>query len=320
MAGAIGIDLGGTNLKGIIMEEDGTYRHLTRTPTGADQGGAQVLSNILALIEQLLEKEGSSEDIAGVGIGTPGFVDDDGTVLGGCQNLPGWKGTQIYAPIQQRFGLKARAANDVTVMALAESKFGAGRGVPNVVCLALGTGIGGGIVINGRVYTGTHGMAGELGHIPVETGGIQCNCGLKGCVEQYASATGIGNLVRTLSQDYTPPSPSELLRIAIDTPSSVTAKLVYDYAKKGDPFGLEINEQAMSRLAKAIGMILNCLSPDKIVLGGGVMMAGQIIVDTLSKHIPRHCWPQIWERCELVIAELGENAGVLGSAALMFDQ
>ena len=143
---AIGIDLGGTNLKGTIISKSGEGRHLTRIPTEAEKGGAQVMHNILQLIEQLIEKEGSTDSILGVGIGTPGFVSEDGTV-DGAENLPGWKGTRLYDPIMEKFNLKAVGANDATVAALAEARFGAGRGVRNMVLLTLGTGIGGGIVM-----------------------------------------------------------------------------------------------------------------------------------------------------------------------------
>ncbi|MCX7725461.1 MAG: ROK family protein, partial [Chitinispirillaceae bacterium] len=146
---AIGIDLGGTNLKGVIVTEKGEKRHLTRIPTEAHKGGVQVMKNILTLIGKLIESEGSKENILGVGIGTPGFVGEDGTV-DGAENLPGWKGTNIYDPIMKEYGLKAIAANDATVAALAEARYGAGKGVRNMVLLTLGTGIGGGIVTDYR--------------------------------------------------------------------------------------------------------------------------------------------------------------------------
>ncbi|MBD3321438.1 MAG: ROK family protein [Chitinivibrionales bacterium] len=315
---SIGIDLGGTNLKGIVMERDGTSRHLTRVPTEADKGGKKVLENILALIGLLLEKEISRDSCIGVGLGTPGFVDGDGTVLGGAENLPGWKSTSIYSSVFATYGLKASATNDVTVTALAESQFGAGKGVGNMVCLALGTGIGGGIVINNQVYKGTHGMAGEIGHIIVEPDGIPCTCGHKGCVEQYASATGIVNITRKLAPVYESDAPSTLKRIALESPELITAKIVYDHAKDNDPFGIYINDVVCEKLARALGTVINTLSPDRIILGGGVMKAGRIIIDTVSRHVPDFCWRQLWERCDIVAAELGENAGVLGAASLAF--
>jgi glucokinase len=316
---AIGIDLGGTNLKGIVMNREGEGRHLTRVPTEAKKGGQKILENILSLIEKLIQKEGSKDQIVGIGIGTPGFVDRDGTMLGGCENLPGWKGMQLYEPIQQQFGLPATAGNDVTVTALAESLFGAGKGVKNMVCLALGTGIGGGIVANGQLYKGSHGMAGELGHICVETNGLQCNCGQKGCVERYASATGIVDMAIRVCQDLDAKAQTAFAHEVLRKPQSLTSKTVYDYVKKNDPVACRVNEGVCEMLARAIGIIVNALSPDRIILGGGVMMAGQVIIDTVSRYVPQFCWPEVWKRCDLAIAQCGENAGVLGAAGLVFE-
>jgi glucokinase len=314
---AIGIDLGGTNIKGIVIDQCGKGRHVTRIPTEAEKGGSRVLENIQKLIGMLLEKEGSTDDILGVGIGTPGFVDCDGTVIGGAENLPGWKGTNLYAPIKEKFCLPAIAANDVTVAALAESKFGAGRGVNNMVCLALGTGIGGGIVIDGKLYKGTHGMAGELGHIVVQTDGIQCNCGLKGCVERYASATGIVYLAREFAAKSR--EKSHLADIFSKNSDAVTSKMVYEYVAKKDPVAIKAHETACEMLARACGFITNALAPDRIVLGGGVMKAGQVISSEVTRRFRNHCWQAIADRTEIVIAECGENAGVLGAAAMVFE-
>jgi glucokinase len=315
---AIGIDLGGTNLKGIVMDENGTGMHLTRIPTQADKGAGRVLENIIGLVAKLLEKQGSGGQILGVGIGTPGFVDEDGVAIGGAENLPGWQGTQILAPIRKRFGLPAAAANDVTAAALAEARFGAGKGVRNMVCLALGTGIGGGIVIDGHLFKGTHGMAGELGHVVVETDGIQCNCGLKGCVEQYASATGIVNLARRFAAEAR--EETELVKVVKENPESVTSKLVYDYVKRGDAVGLKVHETACEMLARICGIICNSLSPDRIVLGGGVLKSGRIVLDEVARRLPNHCWKAIAQRTEIVRAKLSEDAGVLGAAALVFEE
>lgn len=316
---AIGIDLGGTNLKGVVMNDKGEGRHITRIPTEAHLGGARVLKNILTLIELLVNKEGSKENLIGVGIGTPGFVDDDGTVLGGAENLPGWKGTQIYKPIMEKFGLRALAANDVTVAALAEAKYGAGKGVANMVCFALGTGIGGGIVIDHKLFKGTHGMAGEIGHIVVETGGIPCNCGQCGCVERYASATGIVNLAKHFCNEAKCADETAFVREVLAAPDEVTSKMVYDYVKMNDPVAVCVHEKACDMLSRAVGIVVNTLSPDRVVLGGGVMMAGQVIIDAVSKYAPRYCWPAIWERCDVVIAQCGEDAGVLGAGAMVFE-
>jgi glucokinase len=316
---AIGIDIGGTNLKGTVMNRAGEFRHLIRMPTEAEKGGAKLLENILGLIEDLIDKEEKDGSFIGVGIGTPGFVDAEGTVIGGAKNLPGWEGSNLYRPIKKRFGLPATAGNDVTVGTLAEWRYGAGLGVQNVVCLMLGTGIGGGIVANGQLYKGTYGMAGELGHISVETNGRQCNCGIKGCVECYASATGIVRTAVEICRDLEARKQTSFSKLANDKPEKLTSKTIYEYVKKNDPIACQVNEIVCEKLARVIGIMVNTLSPDRIILGGGVMMAGQVIIDTVSKYVPQNCWKDVWQHCELVIAKCGENAGVIGAAQLVFE-
>jgi glucokinase len=200
--------------------------------------------------------------------------------------------------------------------------FGAGRGVKNIVCFALGTGVGGGIVTDGKLYKGTHGMAGEVGHIVVETGGTLCACGQKGCVERYASATAIVNMAvdfsthaRDVGGDMTP-----FAETVLKNPAAVTSKTVYEYVAKADPIALKVHNRACDMLGRAVGIMINALSPDRVILGGGVMMAGDIILDTVKSYAARHCWPAIFERCEIVHAKMGEDAGVMGAGALAFEQ
>jgi len=320
MKRAIGIDLGGTAIKGTVMGEDGVCSHITRVPTEAQLGGARVLENILTLIDQLIAKSGlKPADFVGVGFGTPGFVDSDGTILGGAENLPGWKGTQVYAPIRERFGLKALGANDVTAVALAELKYGAGKGVNNIVCMALGTGLGGGIVTDGKLYKGTHGMAGEVGHITVEPDGYQCTCGRKGCVERYASATGIVHMALEFSNAASGGEITPFAEIARKNPDAVTSKMVYEYVAKSDAIALKVHNKMCSMLGRAVGALIDILSPDRIILGGGVMMAGDIIINTVKQHTKQHCWPAIFDRCEIVPAQLSEDAGVIGAASLALE-
>ncbi|MCL2183018.1 MAG: ROK family protein [Chitinispirillia bacterium] len=318
---AIGIDLGGTAIKGAIIGERGIEGVVTRVPTEAHKGGQQVLDNILGLISELIEDSGRpSSSFIGVGIGTPGFVGSDGTILGGAENLPGWKGTQLYGPITKRFGLGVSAANDVTAVALAELMFGAGRGVKNLVCFALGTGVGGGIVTDGKLYKGTHGMAGEVGHIVVETGGIPCTCGQKGCVERYASATGIVNMAVEMAAGAGDGELTEFVSLVRKNPVEVTSKMIYEYVAKADPVALKVHNRACDMLGRAVGVMINALSPDRVVLGGGVMMAGDVILETVKSYAARHCWPAIFERCEIVPAQMGEDAGVMGAGALAHEQ
>ncbi|MDR0330655.1 MAG: ROK family protein [Chitinispirillales bacterium] len=315
---AIGIDLGGTAIKGAIIDGSGVVGAVTRVPTEAHGGGQRVLGNILSLIGELIEKSGApASSFVGVGIGTPGFVDGDGTILGGAENLPGWKGTQVYSPVTERFGLPAAAANDVTAVALAELMFGAGRGVKNMACFALGTGVGGGIVANGRLYKGSHGMAGELGHIVVETGGRECPCGQKGCVERYASATGI---VQTAIEMAAEGGQTQLAQLARGNPAAVTSKAVYERVAEGDELAVRVHENACDMLGRAVGIMINAFSPDRVVIGGGVAMAGGVIIEAVKRYAALHSWPAIFERCEIVPAQMGEDAGVLGAGALAIEE
>jgi glucokinase len=315
---AIGIDLGGTAIKGAIIDGSGICGGVTRVPTEAHEGGRRIMSNILSLIEKLAESGGGPGAFIGVGIGTPGFVDADGKILNGGANLPGWTGMQVYAPIAERFGLRASAANDVTSVALAELMFGAGRGVRNMVCFALGTGVGGGIVTNGRLYKGGHGMAGEIGHIVVETGGEPCPCGQRGCVERYASAPGIVKMAVDMAKDEG--NQTALAKSVREKPEEVTSKLVYEYVAKGDALALKVHERACDMLGRAVGIIINTFSPDRVVLGGGVMMAGSVVLEAVKKYAAFHCWPEIFKFCEILPAQMGEDAGVLGAGALALEE
>lgn len=317
---AIGIDLGGTTIKGAVMDSNGVVTNVTRVPTEADKGAPRVMENIVALIGDLIKASGKTpQDFIGAGVCVPGFVDENGIVVGGGEQIKGWTGTDIYTPIKNKYGFNVSAANDVTAVALAELMYGAGRGVNNIVCFALGTGVGGGIVTDGKLYKGTHGMAAEIGHIVVETNGLPCNCGQYGCVERYASATGIVNMAKHIVQLGSGWDDCELCKLIKTEPDAVTCKLIYELAAKGDKLALRVNEDACEMLGRAIGILMNTMAPDRVILGGGVMMAGDIILNEVKKTSANYCWPAIYERCEIVRAQMEEDAGVMGAGALAFE-
>lgn len=161
-------------------------------------------------------------------------------------------------------------------------------------------------------------MAGELGHICVETDGFQCSCGQKGCVEQYASGPGISNCSRHIGQETSDTSPFAVL--VKKHPERITSQIVYEFVAKNDPVAIKVHHRTCDMLARAVGIMINALSPDRIILGGGVLTAGQIIIDTVKKYAARYCWREIFERCSIVAAKLGENAGVLGAGAMVFQE
>lgn len=315
---AMGIDVGGTNLKCAIINPAGEIQQIKRAPTEADGGRDRVLKNLKRLVRSVLEVAGiQASDLAGIGLGTPGFIVNGG--IQGAPNMPGWQGTPIEAIMKETFGVPFFAGNDVTLAAFAESLFGAGRGSRNMVCFAIGTGIGGGLVINGQIYEGTNGMAGELGHVTVVPDGRPCGCGHRGCLEAYSSTIAIKKIACEMlaKEKY---RDSAVLKAVEGDLGRVTPKIVYDCAKKGDPLALKVNKIVCRHMAIAIGSIVNTLNPDCIVLGGGVLSAGSIIPDTITAQLDDYALKIMRDGCQVVIAELGEDAGVIGAGALALEK
>jgi glucokinase len=317
---ALGIDVGGTSVKAVILSENGRASHLTALPTRSPSGPNTVLDIVLTLIGGLIKKLGTIENILGVGVGTPGTIDSSGTVIGGAHNIPGWLGTRVFKPIVKQFGLNAAACNDTTAMTLAEWRYGAAVGFSNVVCLALGTGIGGGMILGNRLYEGARGLAGEFGHVSVDYNGVLCKCGQRGCSECYASATGIVQTALAISAGLSVKDKTPFSRLVEEALVPLTSKTVFDYVKKGDSVALSVLEEVCDKLARTLGVIINTLTPERIVLGGGVMNAGRIIIDTARKKVPRYCLADSLKNCTLVCAGLGERAGVIGAAQLVFEK
>lgn len=312
---AIGLDVGGTNLKCGILTPGGRLLACRKRKTEVQKGRDGVLANICSLIrETLAEKKLTLKSVAGIGLGTPGYVVEG--VIHGAPNMPGWHGTPIIDIMEREFGVPFFASNDVTLAALAEYRYGQKAAVNNMVLYAIGTGIGGGLIINGSVYEGSFGMAGELGHQIVENNGRRCGCGIRGCVEAYSSTVGLIALAR----ERLPGSSSLILQMASGDLDKVTPKIIYDAAKRGDKPALEINDIACRYLATAIGGMINILSPDLVVLGGGVMQAGEIILNKVREYLPSFALPDLLARCRLDFAKLGEDAGVVGCGAFVFEK
>lgn len=213
------------------------------------------------------------------------------------------------------FNLPFFIGNDANVAALGEQWQGAGKGNSDVVMFTLGTGVGGGIVANGQLVTGQGGAAGEIGHLTVDTEyGFECTCGKKGCLEAVASATGIVNLAHKFSNEYEGDSP---IKAGIDNGDEVTSKDIFDAAKTGDIFANLIVDKFVGYLGLAVSHIANTLSPSHIVIGGGVSAAGEFLRAKIAEHAREYTFPQIQETCQIVLAELGNDAGVIGAAQLV---
>lgn len=314
----IGIDLGGTTAKIGILSQSGDILSKWELSTDISEEGTKIVPNIIQSIKAYLDSEKlSSEDFLGIGMGTPGTVNrKNGTVIGAF-NL-NWKTLQ---PIREQFesstGIPFFLDNDANVAALGEQWKGAGNNEKNVSFITLGTGVGGGLVSDGTLIHGAVDAAGEVGHITVEPGGYECTCGKKGCLEQYASATGIVRLARDLVKEYSEESDLKTLVLNNDL---LDSKAIFDAAKAGDTYANFVVDRFAYYLGLALGNIANILNPSTIVLGGGVSKAGEFLVKKVSKVVEEFTFPTIRSVTKIKIAELENDAGMIGAASLVINE
>ncbi len=315
----IGIDLGGTTAKFAILNQQGEVQAKWSIETDISNEGINIVPNMIESIKQQLElSQLSTEDFIGIGMGSPGTVNRaDGTVIG-AYNL-NWKTLQpIRKQIEAAFGLPFFIDNDANVAALGEQWVGAGNNEPDVAFITLGTGVGGGLISDGNLLHGAMDAAGEIGHLTIETNGYACTCGKKGCLEQYTSATGIVRMARDMAEAFE--SESSQLKRQIESKQEVDAKMVFDLAKEGDELANQVVDRAAVYLGIALGNVANLLNPSTIVLGGGVSKAGQFLADKVTKEIQPFLFPTIREITKIKIAELGNDAGVIGAASLVLNE
>ena len=304
-----GVDLGGTTVKLAFFEETGKMLHKWEIPTVREGNGQQILPDIAAAIDgYIINNNIAKSDLIGVGIGVPGPVLPDGTV-NKCINL-GWGVFNIEKALSDLTGLPVKAGNDATVAALGECWMGGGKGFDTLVFATLGTGVGGGIVVGGQVLHGTHGAAGEIGHMVLNRNETEaCGCGKKGCVEQYCSATGIVRIAKQfLAAEQTP---SVLRNI-----ENLTCKDVFDTAAAGDALAQQILEQVYAYLAEFLANICNVMDPECVVLGGGVSRAGQPLLDGVKRHFGKYAFHAV-TGVEFALATLGNDAGAYGAFKLV---
>ena len=310
----IGIDLGGTTAKFAILSAEGEIQQKWSIQTNISDEGSHIVPDIIASIKHRLELYNmTSEDFSGIGMGTPGTVNrENGTVIG-AYNL-NWKTLQeIKKPIEGALNIPFALDNDANVAALGERWMGAGENSPDVTFITLGTGVGGGIIAEGKLIHGVAGAGGEIGHMTIDPEGFDCTCGKKGCLETVASATGVVRLARTLSEEY---SGDSNLKYKIDDGQEVTSKDVFDEAKAGDDFALIVVDKVCQYLGLACGNIGNILNPSDIVIGGGVSAAGDFLLERIQKYFNEYTFPQVTESTSIKLALLGNEAGVFGAASL----
>ncbi len=310
---AFGVDIGGTTIKMGLFKTDGTLIKTWEITTRTAHDGKNILSDIAEAITATLEEEKISVlDVEGIGLGVPGPVGPDGTVLK-CVNL-GWDVFNVEHRLSVLTGLKVKAGNDANVAALGEMWQGGGKGYENIVMVTLGTGVGGGVILNKKILHGISGAAGEIGHLPMNESETQhCGCGNKGCLEQYASATGVVRMTeRYLAKN------SDVTSI-LRKESQLTAKSIFDAAKENDPVALSMIEEVGNLLGKGLAMIANVVNPEAFVIGGGMAKAGDILMESIRYHYRKHAFHATRET-EFKMAQLSNEAGIYGGVRMVLEQ
>ena len=303
-----GIDIGGTTVKCGLFTVKGELLEKWEIPTRTENNGAAILPDVAdTVLKKIQEKGLAKEEIAGIGIGVPGPVNEQGEVPGAV-NLH-WGYVNLAGDMEKMTGLRVKAGNDANVAALGEMWKGGGAGCQSIVMVTLGTGVGGGIINNGKIVTGAHGAGGEIGHIHV-TDDVECNCncGNHGCLEQVTSATGITYLAnRRLKKDDRP----SMLR-----GGEVNAKTVFDAVKAGDELAKEVAEEFGKYLGTAMASVACVVDPEVFVIGGGVSKAGQIILDYIKKYYAQYAF-MTCKQAGFALAKLGNDAGIYGAAKML---
>lgn len=311
----IGVDLGGTHLRAAVVDvSTGQVIDLIMVPTLAREGHEAVIPRMAELIESVIQGSGTPKaEVGGVGIGVPGKLDlEQGRVLW-LPNLPGhWINVPLQQQIEQQVGLPCHLINDARAMTFGEWKFGAGRGVKTVACFTLGTGVGGGLVMNGKLHLELGGTAGELGHQVIDADGPTCGCGSHGCLETYASgpaiaAAGIKAVVQGLTTRI-----GEMVNYDLNR---ITPEVVYQAALSGDAIAQEIYQRVGHYLGIAIANVIVIAGPRRVIIGGGVSQAGELLFEPIRRTVKQNVFICSTEQVEIVPALLGINAGIIGAAA-----
>ena len=313
----IGVDLGGTNIVVGAMPEDGSREIAFRSsPTRASEGEESVVERMIQMIEDVIavtmaETGTERTNFLGVGIGAPGPLDRELGIIITAPNL-GWKMFPLRERIQTAIGLRTTLDNDANCATMGEAWTGAAKGAKNVIGVTIGTGIGGGIIIDGRLYHGSSDVAGEIGHMTIDSTGRRCGCGNYGCLEAYASGTAIAERAREALAGETE---GVLMTMCDGQLPKITAQMVYKAANEGDLIAVDVVRETARFLGAGIGALLNVLNPEVVVLAGGVVNAGEALFAPLKVEIRRRAFAPAVDACRIVPGMLGGSAGVVGAVA-----
>ncbi|MDO4387256.1 MAG: ROK family protein [Clostridia bacterium] len=309
----VGIDLGGTSIKAGLVDEQGKILCKATCPTLVERGARPVVDDMAKLSLEVIEKGGYTlDDVKAIGVGLPGIQDPRTGIVPFCTNLY-WHEVPVIEWMQETINKPIYIGNDATVAGLAESVAGVSAGIENSVFLTLGTGVGGGIVLGGKVYSGTNGVGSELGHMITVIDGEKCTCGNRGCWERYASATALIRMGREAAEKH----PESLIATSVNGRlDDITAKTVIDAAKAGDEAANEVFERYVYYLCAGLVNIINFIDPEVIVLGGGVSHAGQFLLDAVNRRLPSMVFYKTMPYARVALATLGNDAGIIGAAML----
>ncbi len=307
-----GVDIGGTNMVGGLVDSSGACLYKSQRPTQARKGAETVFANIVSMVKDTLQwADGRSYHVARVGVSTAGQVDSSGRIAYATDTFPGWTGFPLRQRLEAELGLKVYVENDALAAAWGEKYFGLARDADDFIMLTLGTGIGGAIFSRGRLFTGFANLAGLIGHMTIDPLGIECNCGGRGCLERYAAATAIVQQVRDALGVGTK---SRLADPAFQ--GTLTAKDVFDAAREGDVLAQSVLERAALYLGAGIGSLLNLLNPELVVLSGGLTLAGEWWLHIVEQNVEKYATEAAREGVALRYSEFLSECGLFGAAAV----
>jgi glucokinase len=314
----IGIDIGGTNIMAVIVTVDGKVIGHSHFPTEGHKGPDYVIKNMAAKVKELVRHEGlTMKDIWRVGVGSPGPLDSKKGIIMGAVNLPGWKYVKLKAELEKQLGVGVGVDNDANCAAYGEKWMGAARGAHNVVGITLGTGVGGGIIIDGKLVRGANYNAAEIGHTSLNPDGRQCKCGAKGCLEQYASASAIAESAREAIRKGASSIMTEFVKGDL---SKITSQTVYDALIQDDKTAIAVWDEFIKYLGAGVANQINGLNPDVVVIAGGVINSGERLFKPLKEAVRKQTFAITFSAAKIVPAKLGELAGAIGAAGVVINE
>lgn len=309
-------DIGGTQIRAALCDSSGRIYHRAQDLTRAAEGKEAVLQRIKATLARAMG-DTPPQAVRGIGIVAPGPLDPEAGVIVFAPNLPGWENVPLQRIVEEHFGIPTWLGNDANLAALGEHRFGAGRGIDNLIYVTVSTGIGGGIICHGRMLVGAHGFAAEVGHHTIEANGIRCNCGNVGCLETVASGPAIARMAR---EALIAGGKSILPSLVDGQIDQITSRTVFEAAQQGDELSIGIFRRAGTYLGVGMVNLLHLFNPDMIIIGGSVSKAGHFLFDPMWAVIRERSHPIYWERLQIVPPQLGDDVGLLGALALALDQ